>query len=201
MDFQLLIVRGRSGSQALKLADGVTTIGRHDDCQIRIKSSQVSRRHCELFEKKGLLLVKDLGSSNGTFVNGKKIETQQVLEPGDEMTIGQVKLKVSKIGEPVPQKPAGPPSPGDTAVVEAIAVSAGTDDEFEIDFGPDDTADAKNGPDTVQLAEVAPAKKPEAAKAEAAKAEPAKPGPKSAEPDTADEAIADFLLDLKVDDE
>ena len=81
MDFELLVVRGRSASEALKLADGVTTVGRQDECQIRIKSSQVSRRHCELFEKKGLLLVKDLGSSNGTFVNGKKIQGQQVLEP------------------------------------------------------------------------------------------------------------------------
>src|SRR5205823_10478286 len=64
MDYQLQVVRGRSASAVLKLTDGLTTVGRHDDCQIRIKSSQVSRRHCELFEKKGLLLVKDLSSSN-----------------------------------------------------------------------------------------------------------------------------------------
>ena len=73
MDFQLVVVKGRSHSGALKLADGVTTVGRQDDCELRIKSSQVSRRHCQLFEKKGLLLVKDLGSSNGVFVNGKRI--------------------------------------------------------------------------------------------------------------------------------
>src|SRR5205823_2551684 len=122
MDFQLLVVRGRSASEALKLIEGVTTVGRHDDCQIRIKSSQVSRRHCELFEKKGMLLVKDLGSANGTFVNGKKVEGQRVLEAGDELTIGQIKLRVAKIGEGVPQKPvaASTAPAGDTAVVEAI---------------------------------------------------------------------------------
>src|SRR3954463_13759678 len=102
MDFQLLIVRGRAASDMVPLGDGVTSVGRQDDCQLRIKSSQVSRKHCELFEKKGILLVKDLGSSNGTFVNGKRIEGQRVLEPGDELTVGGVKLRVAKVGEPVP---------------------------------------------------------------------------------------------------
>src|SRR3954453_3660260 len=136
MDFELLVVRGRSASEALKLTDGVTTVGRQDECQIRIKSSQVSRRHCELFEKKGLLLVKDLASSNGTFVNGKKIQGQQVLEPGDELMIGQVTLRVAKVGEEPPVKsiPSSTPSAADTAVVHAVAVADTDDVEFEIDF-------------------------------------------------------------------
>src|SRR5215813_594748 len=99
MDFQLMIVRGRGASETIKLGDGVTTVGRHDDCQLRIKSSQVSRKHCELFEKKGLLLVKDLGSSNGTYVNGKRIAEQQVLSPGDELTIGNIKFRVEKVDQ------------------------------------------------------------------------------------------------------
>src|ERR1700757_866547 len=98
MDFQLRIVRGRAGAETLKLGDGITVVGRHDDCQLRIKSSQVSRRHCELFEKKGLLLVKDLGSSNGTYVNGKRIQGQRVLDAGDELAIGPILLRVAKIG-------------------------------------------------------------------------------------------------------
>ena len=69
MDFQLVVLRGRSATTALKLGDGVTTAGRHDDCQLRIKSSEVSRRHCQFFEKNGMLLVKDLGSSNGTLAS------------------------------------------------------------------------------------------------------------------------------------
>src|SRR6266404_1455174 len=98
MDFQLMIVRGRGATDTINLGDGVTTVGRHDDCQLRIKSSQVSRKHCELYEKKGLLLVKDLGSSNGTLVNGKRIKGQRVLEPGDELTIGPVQFRVAKVG-------------------------------------------------------------------------------------------------------
>src|SRR4051794_13746876 len=96
MDFHFVVVQGRSVSNTIKLGDGVTTIGRHDECQLRIKSSQVSRKHCEVFEKKGMLLVKDLGSSNGTIVNGKRIQGQRVLEPGDELTIGPIQLRVAK---------------------------------------------------------------------------------------------------------
>jgi predicted component of type VI protein secretion system len=198
MDFQLMIVRGRGATDTIKLGDGVTTVGRHDDCQLRIKSSQVSRKHCEIFEKKGLLLVKDLGSSNGTYVNGKRIQEQRVLEPGDELTIGQVKLKVGKVGEAVPPTPSAPAAkPGDTAVVEAI--SAVEDDEFEIEFDEE--------PAAAEPAKPEPAK-PEPAKPAAAKQ--AEPAPKAPEPapaaaaatsELADDAIADFLLDIKFDEE
>src|SRR5262245_6874840 len=92
MNYVLQVVRGRSVTSTRKLADGVTSLGRHDDCMIRIKSSQVSRRHCELFEAGGKLTIRDLGSSNGTFVNGKRISGPETLKPGDELTIGAVTL-------------------------------------------------------------------------------------------------------------
>ena len=200
MDYQLLVVKGRSGSEALKLEDGVTSVGRHDDCQIRIKSSQVSRRHCEFFEKKGLLVVKDLGSANGTIVNGKKINGQQVLEPGDELMIGSVTLRVAKIGEAPPIKaPAG-----DTAVVEAIPVGTGGDDDFVIDF--DDEPSDVAGPEDLEI-EATPGTPAAAAAPEPSPAaapppkKAAAPEPVVAEPALADEAIADFLLDIKLDED
>src|SRR3954451_3549896 len=166
MDFQLMIVRGRGASETIKLGDGVTTVGRQDECQLRIKSSQVSRKHCELFEKKGLLLVKDLGSSNGTFVNGKRIQEQRVLEPGDELTIGQVKLKVAKLGEAPPPTPRPAVKPGDTAVVEAL--NAVEDDEFEIEFDVEEPAAPETIPTVDEVAKpaAAEAKKPEEKKPE-----------------------------------
>ncbi len=201
MDFQLVVLRGRSATTALKLGDGVTTAGRHDDCQLRIKSSEVSRRHCQFFEKNGMLLVKDLGSSNGTMLNGKKIEGQRVLEPGDELTIGPVKLRVEKIGQPatakVPAVTAAVPNPGDTAVPTPTVTPGAASDEFEIDF--DDGFDQQPEEKTVAI-------KPEAKPAPAAAAAPVPAKvdqtelPTTEEP-IADDAIADFLLDLKLDDE
>ena len=237
MDFELHVVRGRSASQTLKLTDGVNSVGRHDDCSVRIKSSQVSRKHCELFEKKGMLLIKDLGSANGTFVNGKKVEGQLVLEPGDELVIGGIKLRVAKVGQAPPTKSVPEPvrAPGDTAVVDAIVVpDEGDDEEFEIDFDDDEVttaatvdhvkpgaADDGDFLDAIALddepvaAAAAPASPPPPAPA--AKAPPAPPAnvkakaktpdpapaekPADVAPDMADEAIADFLLDIKLDDD
>ena len=193
MEFQLVVLRGRSASTALKLGDGVTTAGRHDDCQLRIKSSEVSRRHCQFFEKNGMLLVKDLGSSNGTLLNGKKIEGQRVLELGDELAIGPVKLRVEKVGQAPPAKVGeAAPKPGDTAVPAPKVSPGAASDEFEIDFDdePEPASEEKTGV-ARPPAKVAPA---------AAKADPASDQPTTDEP-IADDAIADFLLDLKLDDD
>ena len=222
MDFQLVVVRGRSASDALTLIDGVNTVGRHDECQIRIKSSQVSRRHCELFEKKGLLIVKDLGSSNGTLVNGKRIEGQSVLEPGDELTIGGVKLRVAKVGEAVPAPKVPSKAANDTAVVEAILVDDSPDsgeDEFEIDFDDEPASISQPvaaAPKTTPISPPprttptqpapTPPSTPSVAKSDGnrkAPESPKVPVPQThvAVPEVADEAIADFLLDLKIDED
>jgi pSer/pThr/pTyr-binding forkhead associated (FHA) protein len=194
MPFQLHVVRGRSASTTLRLTSGVTTVGRTDDCQIRIRSSQVSRRHCELYEKRGGLVVKDLGSSNGTFVNGKKVRGEKVLEPGDELTVGQVTLKVARVGEAPPARP--PVKSTETAVAEAVSVEDDVAEEFEIDFDFDDMPAAED------VAADTPPPKPKAPAAEKPKA-PAAGKAKAPEPEiqVADEAIADFLLDIKLDDE
>jgi predicted component of type VI protein secretion system len=202
MDFQLVVVRGRGASNTIKLADGVTTVGRQDECQLRIKSSQVSRKHCELFEKKGLLLVKDLGSSNGTYVNGKRIEGQRVLEPGDELTIGQVTLKVTKAGAQA-SAPAAPSAPkaGDTAVSPAIAaaaVSAGGDDDFDIEF--DDDFDTPE-PISLSTDEPLPAAAVPVKEAEPTAKAKAEPEPAPQPDNVADDAVADFLLDIKFDED
>lgn len=187
MDYELVIVQGRSASSTLKLGEGVTTIGRHDECQLRIKSSQVSRKHCELFEKKGLLLVKDLGSSNGTLVNGKRVQGQRVLEPGDELSIGPVLFRVAKVGEVVnsgSDKVA--PSPGDTAVTAPVA-STGDPGGFSIDFD-----EPTQAPDADAVVTQAPMTSPAPAAA------PKAPAKKKATAHDED-AIADFLMDVEID--
>ena len=189
MDHQLLVVRGRSASEIIKLEEGVTIVGRHDECHLKIKSSQVSRQHCHLFEKKGLLLVKDLGSANGTYVNGKRVKEQQVLEPGDELTIGDVQLRVEKIGQPTTAAPQSrATSKVETAIVSSPPIPTAEVDDFEIDFGEE--------PDQ-------PAPSPAPTPSAKAKAEP-KPKPKSdpePDPGISDDAVADFLSTIQLDDE
>jgi len=202
MNYVLQVVRGRSATTTLKLANGVTSLGRHDDCLIRIKSSQVSRRHCEFFEVGDQLTVRDLGSSNGTFVNGKRVIGQQTLKAGDELTVGGVTLRVVMPGPLAAAPQAGAVSkPGDTAVVEAIPVEA-DDEEFEIEF---EEGESPAELDEIPLADQdtrVPIEKP-AVKAATAKPAPAQePAPRpAAKPKQEDDAVAQFLLDLNLDED
>jgi len=205
MNYVLQVVRGRSASTTLKLADGVTSIGRHDDCLIRIKSSQVSRRHCEVVEDADKLTIRDLGSSNGTFVNGKKVAGQQTLKPGDELTVGAVTLRVAKIGQSVsPASPTSKPKAADTAVLDAIpAVDDHDEDEFEMEFDDGDPEPEVEGIPLADDDSSKPSKPKGSAKAKpaaAASAEPAK-ATSTASGGNDDDAVAQFLLDLKLDDE
>jgi pSer/pThr/pTyr-binding forkhead associated (FHA) protein len=217
MNYVLQVVRGRSATTTLKLTDNVTSLGRHDDCVIRIKSAQVSRRHCELYEVGGQLMLRDLGSSNGTYVNGKRVTGELSLKHGDELTVGAVTLRVAKIGRPVSPLPASPdskPKAGDTAVVEAIvddsadvadAAGGGDDEEFEMEFDDGEPVPEIEG---IPLADDVPAEptRPLAASKNTSSSDPtvtfegAKKSAKSAKRGE-DDAVADFLLELDLDDD
>jgi predicted component of type VI protein secretion system len=201
MNYVLQVIRGRSASTTLKLTNGVTSIGRHDDCVIRIKSSQVSRRHCEIFEVEDELTIRDLGSSNGTFVNGKRVSGQLVLKAGDELTVGAVSLRVARLGQPAPVPPLAPafkPKAGDTAVNEALALDE-EEEEFEMEF---DDGEAVPEVEGIPLAddEAAPPVGAKAPKAPTPAPQEAKPAPKS-KAGNEEDAISEFLLDLNLDDD
>jgi pSer/pThr/pTyr-binding forkhead associated (FHA) protein len=220
MNYVLQVVRGRSDATTLKLMDGVNSIGRHDDCLIRIRSSQVSRRHCELFEDKGKLMVKDLGSSNGTFVNGKRVLGQQILKPGDVLIIGGVTLRVDLAGGPGVQveKPSAAPAPkpGDTAEVDAIALEdddLGLEEEFVVELDDEvehmDVIPLDDEPPSAQSPKPAkpavqsppPVASPNRTKTSEEPTEVSEPSSKTSGTPEEEEAVAQFLMDLKLDDE
>ena len=197
MAFQLVVVQGRSASQTLKIGATVMTVGRQQDCQLRIASSQVSRRHCQIFEKKGLLLVKDLGSSNGTLVNGKKIADQRVLEPGDELTVGSVKFRVERQEEtvliPGDSQPPATSKPGDTAISQPIGGEG--DDLIELQDLDDATGlHAPAKPPAKSAAKSAPTAVKASAANAAVKAE-------DATVEISEDAVADYLLNIELDEE
>ena len=74
-----------------------SVIGRGGEARVKLPASTVSRHHCELYAYEGQLVVRDLGSSNGTIVNGHKIEGPTFLTPEDELTIGPVTVRVSPL--------------------------------------------------------------------------------------------------------
>lgn len=66
-----------------------TVIGRDTRCDVRVALPSVSARHCELAVEGALLTLTDLGSPNGTFRNGERVE-KVILSPGDRLTVGPV---------------------------------------------------------------------------------------------------------------
>ena len=67
-------------------------VGRDDDCELKLIDKRISRRHFEIRRGGDLIWIRDLDSTNGTFVNNKKIEQAELLEPGDTISIGKFKF-------------------------------------------------------------------------------------------------------------
>ena len=80
------------GGQRVKLGDGVAVIGRSADCTVHLPDTSVSRRHAELRPAGAGWTVVDLGSTNGTRVNGAPATTA-ALRDGDTITVGDVQLR------------------------------------------------------------------------------------------------------------
>jgi hypothetical protein len=84
--------------QPLRLSEGAVAIGRHPDCELNLRMDDVSRRHAEVRFENGSYLVSDLGSTNGTFVNGERVEGSRVLQPGDRIEVGENSVTFCEIG-------------------------------------------------------------------------------------------------------
>jgi pSer/pThr/pTyr-binding forkhead associated (FHA) protein len=82
------------------LSEQTTTIGRLAENALQIEDDSVSSSHAEIFAEEDRFFVRDLGSTNGTFINGEKIE-KAILQEGDELCFGSV---VTLFGSPIAQE-------------------------------------------------------------------------------------------------
>ena len=78
-------------------AGSIKTIGRSTGAEFIVDAALVSRLHCRLTATADALRVDDLDSTNGTFINGKRVRTA-ALAPGDRLSVGRVELLVSRSG-------------------------------------------------------------------------------------------------------
>jgi hypothetical protein len=90
----LIVETGKHKGKRLKLPEGEAVLGRDEEAHVRIASEEVSRTHCLLISSPGKLVVRDLGSRNGTFVNGKPIAGDVVLQPGDLLVVGPMGFRL-----------------------------------------------------------------------------------------------------------
>src|SRR5262245_57453034 len=132
MDAKLVVAKGKTDVREIALDGESTIIGRRNDCSLRIPSPLVSRQHCVLKRAENRLLVKDLGSSNGTFVNGAKVK-QKELKSGDTLGVGPITFIV-QLGDKVL-------SPSDTARPGARNAVVSEDVADFVVTGEDDAGD------------------------------------------------------------
>lgn len=81
------------GSMPVELKRELTLVGRDSLCDLRFDHKSVSKVHCVLVRTDGLVLVRDLGSTNGTRVNGQRVRRAALL-PNDKLTIANFKFTV-----------------------------------------------------------------------------------------------------------
>jgi len=98
--------------------DREAVLGRDDDCALRVDSGQVSRRHAAVRFSAGEYRVRDLGSTNGTFVNGERVEGERALRPGDEIDVGGTRIAFYRM-DPAAAQAAASRSGERTLIIQA----------------------------------------------------------------------------------
>src|SRR5215472_7176089 len=91
----LQILSGPFAGRLFTLERDVTIIGRNPECDVVLQPKSVSRRHAAIVRKDGGFLLRDMGSTRGTFVNGQKIANPVLLQDGSTVQIGELLLMFS----------------------------------------------------------------------------------------------------------
>ena len=99
MQVVLVMFRPEGDRRSFSITRHTTVVGRREDCDFRIPLGEISRKHCRLIKDDDALRIEDLGSSNGTYHNGERVQ-EATLGPGDTLQIGSVVFVVQIDGVP-----------------------------------------------------------------------------------------------------
>jgi predicted component of type VI protein secretion system len=142
LSMQVVLVMFRSDGErrSFSVVRNMTVIGRREDCDLRIPVGDVSRKHCRLVRTDDGIRIEDLGSSNGTFVNGQRIQESE-LNAGDQVGVGPVQFIVQINGVPEDDQitqPVAAFDPDDTGVRMPAppAYAAAEAEEFPLEEAP-----------------------------------------------------------------
>lgn len=116
----VILSEGMTG-RSHELTVDKTTIGRVDDNTFPIAEASISSHHCEILLRGTDVVVHDLNSTNGTFINGEKVTGEAVLKPGQTLRLGQIELRLESGTSPAAQTK----KPVDATMVMQRGVSLG----------------------------------------------------------------------------
>src|ERR1700684_205808 len=103
-----LILATAEGQQAIDLRS-TNSLGRHPNNTIQLLDKIVSKEHCILEQRDGQFILRDLGSLNGTYVNGERVRGEILLKHGDDIALGSTRARYDAgSGAPLPLPPVGP---------------------------------------------------------------------------------------------
>ena len=184
MDVNLVMFKSDGQRKDFPLTNSVSVIGRGEECDLQIPLLNVSRRHCELRLDQGVIRVKDLASSNGTYLNNDRISEGE-LAAGDRLAIGPIVFTVQVDGQPEEVTPVK--TRGQVAAEGAADGETLVTEDVEIELAPE--AGAQAAEEVLQRAP-APAADPEAAAEAALSLAPEPDDDEPADPISALEALA-----------
>src|SRR3954454_21657550 len=95
------------GGPPIDINKDLIVVGRKEECDLRLEHKSVSKMHCVIVKTDGLLVLRDLGSTNGTRVNGTRVRRAALL-PNDQLTIAHFKFRVF-MGPDEPDEPPARP--------------------------------------------------------------------------------------------
>jgi len=90
---------------AFEIPPGITVLGRSSSCDVTLKSRRTSRRHLECHCEGNQVRVRDLGSANGTYINGMRLTQATTLKDGDKIAIGNISLRFDAADDGQPGAP------------------------------------------------------------------------------------------------
>jgi pSer/pThr/pTyr-binding forkhead associated (FHA) protein len=100
---KLVVLSAGMTGRTQELKGEKTSIGRVEDNTFQIAEPSVSSHHCEVLQRGSEVVIKDLNSTNGTYINGEKI-TERVIKPGQILRLGQIELRLETDAPSAPSK-------------------------------------------------------------------------------------------------
>src|SRR5258708_31383212 len=95
-----LILSTAEGQQAIELRP-INSLGRHPNNSIQLLDKIVSKEHCIVEQRDGQFILRDLGSLNGTYINGERVRGEQMLRHGDEIALGSTRARYDDGSSPL----------------------------------------------------------------------------------------------------
>jgi pSer/pThr/pTyr-binding forkhead associated (FHA) protein len=153
MQVVLKVVGGKNDGRGITISVPRFIIGRGDTAHLRPASDLVSREHCEIVVGDGKVIINDLESRNGTFVNGKQLAESHIAKSGDSLRIGRLQFEVG-----IDPAKASAKKPRVEGVIEAASRTAGKNKKISLEDSITDwLADEEVDPTTSEKEKMASA--------------------------------------------